>query len=118
MKEKICFVVQRYGLEVNGGAELQCRQMAERLLSKYKEVHVLTSKAIDYMTWKNEYINDEEVINGVVVHRFPVIHERNINQFNKINSQFLSEQFLINEEVWIEKQGPAVPGLIDYLKKK
>lgn len=118
MKERICFVVQRYGLEVNGGAELQCRQMAERLLAKYNEVHVLTSKAIDYITWKNEYIDDEEVINGVVVHRFPVIHERNICQFNKINSRFLSGQLSDNEEeAWVEKQGPAVPGLIDYLKE-
>lgn len=118
MKERICFVVQRYGLEVNGGAELHCRQLAEHMLNKYKEVHVLTSKAIDYMTWKNIYTNDEEIINGVVVHRFPVTHERNIDEFNSINSRFFSGQLFVSEErEWIEKQGPAVPGLIDYLKE-
>ena len=70
-KNKICFVVQRYGLEVNGGAELHCKQLAEKMTPLY-EVHVLTTKAIDYMTWRNEYNQDEENIEGVHVHRFPV----------------------------------------------
>ena len=47
MKEgKICFVIQRYGLEVNGGAELHCRQLAEQMLSYYSRVEVITTKAL------------------------------------------------------------------------
>lgn len=118
MKEKICFIVQRYGLEVNGGAELHCRQLAEHMLAKYKEVHVLTSKAIDYMTWKDEYKADEEVINGVTVHRFSVSHERKAKEFNAINGRFFAGDLRVDEERdWIEKQGPALPGLLDYLKE-
>ena len=68
MKKKILFVVQRYGLEVNGGAELHCRQLAERLKDEYN-VSVLTTCAIDYVTWKNEYKEGIEHINGVKVIR-------------------------------------------------
>lgn len=118
MKKKICFIVQRYGLEVNGGAELHCRQLAEHMVKHCAEVHVLTSKAIDYMTWKDEYKCDEECINGVHVHRFSVSHERNQNEFNTINSRFFEGKLQQNEErEWIEKQGPALPGLIDYLRE-
>ena len=67
--KKIAFVCQRYGLEVNGGAELLCRQLAERL-NRYYDVEVITTCAVDYVTWKNEYEPGEEYINEVLVRRF------------------------------------------------
>lgn len=118
MKNKICLVVQRYGLEVNGGAELQCRLFAEQLKKIYTQVHVVTTKAIDYMTWKNEYINDEETINGVIVHRFPVDKERVINEFNEINGTFLTVGLPESrEQEWIDKQGPYCPSAIKYIEE-
>ncbi|MCM1244104.1 MAG: glycosyltransferase family 4 protein [Roseburia sp.] len=114
--KKICFVVQRYGLEVNGGAELLCRQMAERMVARCSEVHVLTTKAIDYITWKNEYADDEEVINQVEVHRFKVAHPRNKKEFDEINLKLIHGMLKMEEEdEWMEKQGPATPELIQYL---
>ena len=114
--EKICFVVQRYGLEVNGGAELHCRQLAEHMQKLY-DVDVLTTKAIDYMTWKDEYSVDEEDIQGIHVHRFSVAHPRDINEFNTINAQFMSGQLPVSRELeWVDKQGPAVPELIEYIR--
>ena len=73
MKRKLAFVVQRYGLEVNGGAELLSRQLVEHLQQQY-DIEVLTTKAIEYTTWKNEYTNDVDVINGVTVRRFGVVN--------------------------------------------
>lgn len=117
MRRKIAFVVQRYGLEVNGGAELQCRQFAEHMTGKY-DIEVITTKAIDYVTWKNEYTADEENINGVLVKRFPVKQERNADRFNKISGavyQFNASKK--EEEEWMRQQGPCSEALIDYLRE-
>jgi glycosyltransferase involved in cell wall biosynthesis len=68
-KKKIAIVVQRYGLEVNGGAELHARMIAEKLADRY-DVTVLTSRALDYVTWKEHYAEGTTEVNGVKVIRF------------------------------------------------
>ena len=40
--KKIAFIIIRYGVEVNGGAEVHCRMLAERL-RPYYDVEVLTT---------------------------------------------------------------------------
>lgn len=116
MKKKILFVVQRYGLEVNGGAELHCRQLAERLKDEYG-VSVLTTCAIDYVTWKNEYKEGIEYINGVKVIRKKVDFERNQKEFNKISAKLNNEKDNINLGIeWQKSQGPHSSELIKYLK--
>lgn len=40
--EKIAFIIVRYGENINGGAEVHCQMLAERLLPYY-EVEVLTT---------------------------------------------------------------------------
>ena len=116
MKKKILFVVQRYGLEVNGGAELHCRQLAERLKDEY-DVSVLTTCAIDYVTWKNEYKEGIEHINGVKVIRKKVDFERNQKKFNKISVKLNNEKDNINLGIeWQEAQGPHSAELIKYLE--
>lgn len=115
MKDKICCVVQRYGLEVNGGAELHCRQISERLVPYY-DVDVLTTKAIDYMSWKDEYTKSEEEIGGVFVRRFSVEKERDLVEFNQINDRFMQGKLPEEDEKkWMESQGPFVPELLRYI---
>lgn len=69
--DKIAFVVVRYGLDVNGGAEYHVRMLAERLANKY-HVEVLTTCVKDYITGDNYFFEGEEIINQVLVRRFQV----------------------------------------------
>ena len=116
-KRKVCFVIQRYGKEVNGGAETLCRDLAERLTDRY-DIEVLTTKAIDYMTWRDEYVTDEEVINNVKVRRFSVDRTRHRKAFNVINRVF-KEGLLLGfmENRWLIEQGPVSKKLISFLEK-
>jgi glycosyltransferase involved in cell wall biosynthesis len=136
--KKIAFVVQRYGVEVNGGAEYYCRIMAERLANTY-EVDVLTSCALEYVTWTNWYPAETVTINGVRVHRFATKHERLVKQASraehKLKKWSQPEQWqgmnrvkmwaraLVGKSIrrysrlWAMYQGPYTPDLITYLKR-
>jgi hypothetical protein len=63
---KVAVVVQRYGADINGGAELHARYIAEHL-ARHTEVEVLTTCARDYVTWRNELPAGVEQIGGVTV---------------------------------------------------
>lgn len=118
-QEKIAFVCQRYGLEVNGGSELYCRQVAESLAAIY-DVTVYTTCALDYTTWANEYKSGVEDINGVHVKRFRVKKERDLEDFNRIcQAVALNPRHTDAEEAeWVEKQGPLCPDLIKSLNEE
>ena len=117
--EKIAFVCQRYGNEVNGGSELYCMQTAEKLAERY-DVTVYTTCALDYMTWKNHYAEGEETIRGVKVKRFPVEQERNQEAFDRMSLKvFTDPKHTDAEEAeWIREQGPYCPALLKALKKE
>lgn len=116
-KKKICMIVQRYGSEVNGGAEQHCRMLAEKM-TRFYDVTVLTTKALDYMSWADEYEKDEEVINGVKVKRFSVKSPREKSVFDAINLKFHTGLLKESEEqLWIDRQGPYVPNMISYIKE-
>jgi len=113
---RVCFVVQRYGLEINGGAELHCRWVAEHM-SKYWDVEVLTTQAYDYVTWKNHYPETETVINGVPVRRFPVTRPRNPEAFGRLQDYIIENEHREEDEfAWLEEEGPLSPALIDTVK--
>jgi glycosyltransferase involved in cell wall biosynthesis len=113
---KLAFVVQRYGLEINGGAELHCRWIAEHM-KKYAEVEVLTTKAVDYLTWKDYYTRDGETANGIRVRRFPVTRPRNPERFGRVQDSLLRHEHHEADELrWLDEEGPRAPGLIQYLK--
>ncbi len=116
MKEKICFVVQRYGTEIVGGSESECRMYAERLVPYY-DVEVITSCAVDYLTWRNEYSEGVSVINGVTVRRFPAERERVMQEFVDCYLPLTerSDHSRQEDERFAEVQGPAAPKALDWL---
>ena len=116
---KICFVVQRYGLEVNGGSELYCRLLAEKMTQFY-QVEVFTTCAVDYASWRNEYPSGTEMINGVKVRRFPTEKERDQRAFAAISQKVLLNQDHSDEDErrWIREQGPVCNALLKELRKQ
>jgi len=114
---KIAFVVQRYGLEISGGAELHCRWVAEHM-KKYWDVEVLTTRAFDYITWKNHYPKGTEIINDVPVKRFSVTRPRDPEEFGRLQNDLLAFEHRFEDELkWLEEEGPLSPSLIDHIKK-
>jgi glycosyltransferase involved in cell wall biosynthesis len=114
---KLAVVVQRYGADVNGGAELHARYIAERL-SRHAQVDVLTTCARDYVTWRNELPSGVEPVNGVPVRRFPVRREREPLDFGRRSQRVFEHQHSIADELgWLESEGPASPTLIDHLDR-
>ncbi|MFQ6108145.1 MAG: glycosyltransferase family 4 protein [Candidatus Aminicenantales bacterium] len=113
---KVAFVCQRYGMEIGGGAELHCRWIAEHM-SQHWEVEVLTSRAFDYISWKDHYPEGKQVVNGIPVRRFSVSKTRNPVKFGKIQEFILKNEHREEDELkWLEAEGPHVPSLIRYIE--
>lgn len=67
--KKIAFIIIRYGVEVNGGAEVHCRMLAERL-RPYYDVEVLTTTTRIFRDPASDYPEGISTVNGVTVRRF------------------------------------------------
>lgn len=114
---RLAFVVQRYGLEINGGAEVHCRYIAEKLSKRHK-IEILSTCAFDYITWANYYPKGLCYVNGIEVRRFPIKRKRNPIEFGRIQEKIFFLPHKIEEEIlWIEEEGPNCPELIEYIKK-
>jgi glycosyltransferase involved in cell wall biosynthesis len=117
-QRRLCFVVQRYGREVAGGAETLCREVARRLASRYR-LTVLTTCARDYLTWRNHYPAGETREEGLDLVRFPVLRERRVRSFGRLSVHLYRKPHPVSREMeWMEKQGPDSPGLLSYLDER
>ena len=114
---KLAVVVQRYGADINGGAELHARYVAERL-SRHVGVEVVTTCARDYITWRNELPPGADVINGLTIHRFPVRQERDPLDFGRRSKHVFERRHSIRDELqWLASEGPTSPALVAHLRR-
>ncbi|MGQ0735158.1 MAG: glycosyltransferase family 4 protein [Acidobacteriota bacterium] len=112
---KIAVVVQRYGADINGGAELHARYVAEHL-ARHVQVEVLTTCATDYITWRNTLPEGVESIHRVTVRRFPVSRERDPGEFGRCSDQVFTKRHSLRDELaWLEAEGPTSPALVSYI---
>lgn len=110
--KKIAIVIQRYGMEVNGGAEHLTRMIAERL-AVYSMVEVYTTCAIDHVSWRNEYPAGSTWINGVKVNRFAVDRARDMSSFVTFHQNIESARYdFVYQSQWAQEQGPYSSKLI------
>jgi glycosyltransferase involved in cell wall biosynthesis len=114
---KLAVVVQRYGADISGGAELHARYIAQRL-ARHAEVEVLTTCARDYITWKNELPAGEDTVDGIRVRRFPVSRPRNTDEFGRLSRVVFDERHSIAAELqWLASEGPTSPALVDHIRR-
>jgi glycosyltransferase involved in cell wall biosynthesis len=109
---KLGFVVQRYGLDIAGGAEYHCRLVAEHL-ARHAEVEVLTTCAKDYVTWENHYPEGVETLRDVRVRRFAVERPREIHRFAEWSRRVEGPHTEADELRWLEEEGPLSPRLVE-----
>jgi glycosyltransferase involved in cell wall biosynthesis len=113
---KLAFVTPRYGIEVIGGAETGARMLAERLCARPGwEVEVMTSCALDHLTWENTEPPGTSVVDGVTVHRFPTASRRLLDYF-KLDGRLRvspTTATLAESRRWVALNGPMCPELID-----
>ena len=123
---RIAFVVQRYGLDVVGGSELEARLVAEHL-KPYMQVEIITTCARDMQTWQNHYPVGTEHINGIAVHRFPVRAPRSVEKFNQLSAKVYgggatdagaadAQADYFDQIEWMRLQGPDSPALFQFIK--
>lgn len=132
---KIAVVVQRYGKELVGGAESHARIIAHKLAENPDwQIHVYTTTARDYLSWKNYYPPGSSYDGKVRVFRFRPLMGRNRYLFAAYNNmvstplkllasskktpRFLKRFGHFLETLWFILQGPYCPNLIRMLKCK
>ncbi|MBN2382106.1 glycosyltransferase family 4 protein [bacterium] len=114
---KLCFVVQRYGPDISGGAEQHARMLAQQLKQGHC-VEVVTTCARDYETWANNIPAGQSEEDGISVRRFPTDFERTKVEFDRLTATLLTRDHSLVEEIdWLVQQGPYSEQLFHFLRQ-
>jgi len=111
---RLCFVVQRYGEGVVGGAERYVESMATGLAAEGHEVSVITSCATSYSDWADEFTPGTVTQSGVTVHRLAVRSARDNDRFIPLHLRavdaFDTPLWPWAQDRWSQTMGPDLLG--------
>jgi glycosyltransferase involved in cell wall biosynthesis len=116
---RLLFVVQRYGLEIFGGAEQATRMFASRMAGRGHDVEVLTSCALSYVDWADHFEPGTSALEGVTVHRLPLVAPRDDRYFGPLNARVNYNDHvppLLLQREWLQAQGPLLEGQTAWLQ--
>jgi glycosyltransferase involved in cell wall biosynthesis len=114
-RKSIAIVIPRFFPEIAGGAEKLALDYALILKNEFN-IEIFTSCTKDYITWKNEIPEGQENWNGIIINRYPVEKERNINKMNQVLDSILKLGLNVpekDEEKFLIEQGPFSPSLVN-----
>lgn len=126
MKPRVAIVVQRWAPAIAGGSEALAWQYAGLLADEF-DVDLLTSTALDYVTWNSELPEGVERIEGVSVNRFAPAFPRG-DYFFALDRRERADREADDAERWatvwttalqeelIKFQGPWCPQLMEHLE--
>lgn len=126
MKPRVAIVVQRWAPAIAGGSEALAWQYASLLAEEF-DVHLLTSTALDYVTWNSDLPEGVARIEGVSVHRFAPAFPRG-EYFFALDRRERADREVGDADRWttvwttalqeefIKFQGPWCPGLMEHLE--
>lgn len=115
---RLLYVSPRYGKDIAAGAEGACREFATRLADRGHQVDVLTSCARSYVDWADVFEPGTTEVDGVNVHRLPVVAPRDDTVFGPLNARAVHGHRpvpLLLQKEWMRMQGPELAGMVDWI---
>jgi len=91
--------------------------MLVRRLREHVDVEVATTTARDYWTWRSELTAGMTWVDGVRVHRFPVVKPRARVFRSYERRAFAGDHSLRDEIDFLDAQGPVTPELTEFLRR-
>ncbi len=121
-RPRVGIVIQRYGEDVIGGAEIAARGVAHGLCRWY-DVEVLTTCSRDHRSWANVYPAGPGWDGPVRLYRFESVQRRSWRLFGWISGILFRLARYIRlpaavEREWVVQQGPCCPDLPRYLEHR
>ena len=103
--DRIAFVCPRFNDEGTvGGAENLLKELALRAALNGRDVHFLTTCAVNHFTWANEKPAGIREVGGMTVHEFEVDEDRDLEQFIDIQGRMSQggDVSVDEEQTWLD----------------